>query len=487
MRKLTRREIVLLIAVALVLLIFLTEPIIRQGFPGDELATKREKLQTAQNLVQLAQVTQQIDREIQEQVGLEGQIISNSLFEEITNRVDLEALNRANRASALAVLHPALENKADSLLAYKKHYGEFGSLDQLKEIRGPIFEGEQAQAVISRRISDLAKRAGLRPNYQLNIRSMPGARSEKLPLQTKKNLVYYLYLGELANELQQLQLQQDTTAEKEEQNQIETEEEMMETMFDAWWGKDDVKDKNKEEAVETKSKNQSAETDTVEAAKYGQPEGVPLQDTLSTAKPVQREGSRQFVSLPEVIPLTLRIELLQFIQANLKKQLAGVLESRKGFLEAQIVLETDEAGGGFLGIGGNRQTTAIKFKPNSALLSKFEMLINRYESREKYSAEEMEKPLDYDQQIRALTEYVDEILGQEDKLEGWLATVPSTHQPETYIIDMRFSNNIERIVRLIHVIESSSKWLQVRDLQITIADKKETTISANLSMIARVL
>ena len=307
MRKLTRREIVLLIAVALVLLIFLTEPIIRQGFPGDELATKREKLQTAQNLVQLAQVTQQIDREIQEQVGLEGQIISNSLFEEITNRVDLEALNRANRASALAVLHPALENKADSLLAYKKHYGEFGSLDQLKEIRGPIFEGEQAQAVISRRISDLAKRAGLRPNYQLNIRSMPGARSEKLPLQTKKNLVYYLYLGELANELQQLQLQQDTTAEKEEQNQIETEEEMMEIMFDAWWGKDDVedkniKDKNKEEVVETKSKNQSAETDTVEAAKYGQPKGVPLQDTPSTAKPVQREGSRQFVSLPEVIP-----------------------------------------------------------------------------------------------------------------------------------------------------------------------------------------
>ena len=492
MRKLTRREIVLLIAVALVLLIFLTEPIIRQGFPGDELATKREKLQTAQNLVQLAQVTQQIDREIQEQVGLEGQIISNSLFEEITNRVDLEALNRANRASALAVLHPALENKADSLLAYKKHYGEFGSLDQLKEIRGPIFEGEQAQAVISRRISDLAKRAGLRPNYQLNIRSMPGAKSEKLPLQTKKNLVYYLYLGELANELQQLQLQQDTTAEKEEQNQSETEEEMMEIMYDAWWGKDDVEDKNvknknKEEVVETKSKNQSAETDAVEAAKYGQPKGVPLQDTPSTAKPVQREGSRQFVSLPEVIPLTLRIELLQFIQANLKQQLAGVLESRKGFLEAQIVLETAEAGGGFLGIGGNRQTTAIKFKPNSALLSKFEMLINRYESREKYSAGEMEKPLDYDQQIRALTEYVDEILGQEDQLESWLATVPSTHQPETYIIDMRFSNNIERIVRLIHVIESSSKWLQVRDLQITIADKKETTISANLSMIARVL
>ena len=484
MRKLTRREIALLIAVALVLLIFFIEPIIRQGFPGDELATKQEKLQTAQNLAQLAQVTQEIGREIQEQVGLEGQIISNSLFEEITNRVDLEALNRASRASALAALHPALENKADSLLAYKKHYGEFGSLDQLKEIRGPIFEGEQAQAVISRRISDLAKKAGLRPNYQLNIRSMPGAKSEKLPPQTKKNLVYYLYLGELANELQQLQSQQNATAGKEEQNQIETEEEMMEIMFDAWWGKDDVEDNSKTETVEYESKEQSTEEDTLKTAQYEQPQGLPLQDKSSASTRLQREASRQFVSLPEVIPLTMRIELLQFIRSNLKQQLAGVLESREGFLEAQIVVETDQANGGFLGIGGKKQTTAIKFKPNSVLLSKFEKLINRYEMD---YAEDTEKTLDYDQQLRALTEYIDQILEQEDKLDGWLATVPSTHQPETYIVDMRFNNSIERIVQLIHAIESSSKWLQVRGLQVTIADKKETTISANLSMIARVL
>ena len=174
----------------------------------------------------------------------------------------------------------------------------------------------------------------------------------------------------------------------------------------------------------------------------------------------------------------MRIELLQFIRSNLKQQLAGVLESRKGFLEAQIVLETDQANGGFLGIGAKKQTTAIKLRPNSALLSRFEMLINRYEAEQEYGVEEMEKTLDYDQQIRALTQYVDQILEQEDKLESWLATVPSTHQPETYIIDMRFSNNIERIVRLIHAIESSSKWLQVRNLQVTIADKKETTISA---------
>ena len=483
MRRLTRREIALLIVVALVLLILLIEPIIRQGFPGDELRTKQEKLQTAQNLVQLAQITQQIDREIQAQVGLEGQIISDSLFAEIANRVDLDALNRANRTSALAALHPALENKADSLLAYKKHYGDFGSLDKLKEIRGPIFEGEQAQAVISRRISDLARKAGLRPNYQLNIRPMPGAKSENFPQQTKKNLVYHLYLGELTHELQQLESQQSAIEEEEEERQIETEEAAMEAMFDAWWGKDDAKDESQEGVVEIKSEEQSADDDIVEEPD-SEVDSAPMKDKPSTPKSLQQKTNRQFASLPEVIPLTLRIELLQFIQSSLKQQLAGALESKKGFLAAQIAVETDEAKGGFLGIGSKKQTTAIKFKPNSVLLSKFETLINRYEMD---YAEDTERMLDYDQQLRALTQYVDQILEQKNQLHNWLAAVPSTHQPETYIVDMRFSNKIERVVRLIHAIESSSKWLQVRDLQITIADKKETTISTNLSMVARVL
>ena len=483
MRKLTRREIVLLAVVGLVLLFFLIEPIIRQGFPSDELATKREKLQTAQNLVQLAQVTQQIDREIQAQVGLEGQIISDSLFEEIVNRVDLENLNRANRATVLAALHPALENKADSLLAYKTHYGEFESLDILKEIRGPIFEGEQAQAVISRRISNLANRAGLRPNYQLNIRPMPGAKSENLPPQTKKHLVYHLYLGELAGELQELESQQSALEEKEEQQQIETEEAAMEAMFDAWWGKDDAKDENQESVVEIKPEQQSSEENRGEESD-SKVESVTTEDKSSSSKPLQREDNRQFASLPEVIPLAMRIELLQFIQSNLKQQLAGAAEFRRGFLAAQIAAETDETKGGFLGIGAKKQTTAIKFKPNSVLLSRFEKLINRYDTD---YADDTERALDYDQQLRALTRYVDQILEQEEKLHSWLATVPSTHQPETYIVDMRFSNRIERVVRLIYAIESSSKWLQVRDLQITIADKKEATISANLSMIARVL
>ena len=89
----------------------------------------------------------------------------------------------------------------------------------------------------------------------------------------------------LANELQQLESQQNATAEKEEQNQIETEEEIMEIMFDAWWGKDDVEDNSKTEAVEYESKEQSTEEDTLKTAQYEQPQGLPLQDKVISLDP----------------------------------------------------------------------------------------------------------------------------------------------------------------------------------------------------------
>ena len=298
----------------------------------------------------------------------------------------------------------------------------------------------------------------------------------------------YLYLNELADELQYLKSQQRTIEEEAERKRIESEDAAMDAMFDSWWGNDDdAEDSGKKGAIETKSDEHQAEDEAIEESD-SEVDSRPTEDTPSKPKRVQRKVDRQFAPVPGVIPLTLRIQLLQFIQSNLKRQLAGALEFKKEFFEAQIAVEATEASGGFLGIGAKKRTTTVKFKPNSVLLSRFEALINRYEEEQAYDAEgEIEDTLDYDQQLHALARYVDQILGQEDKLQGWLAKVPSTHQPEAYIVDMRFNSKIERVVRLIHAIESSSKWLQVRDLKITIADKKETTISANLSMIAKVL
>ena len=190
--------------------------------------------------------------------------------------------------------------------------------------------------------------------------------------------MYYLYLGELAQELQRLESEQSAIEEKEAQKQVETEEAAMEAIFDAWWEKDDAENKDKDGPVETVSEKPSGEDETVEES---DPKVKPVaaKDKLPPPKGRQPESNSQFALLPEVIPLAMRIELLQFIQSNLNQQLAGAVEFRRGFLADQITAETDETKGGFLGIGNKKQTTAIKFKPNSVLLSKFETLINRYE------------------------------------------------------------------------------------------------------------
>ncbi len=474
MRKLTQRERILLAAVAVVAVVALfmaIEPTIRQSFSSGELAVKRKQLQTAQDLVQLAQITKSTQEKVHNRVGLQGRIISDSLFKEISNRVDLEALNRAPGASALAALHPALEAKAETLLAYKKQHDKFENFNVLKEIRGPIFEGEQPQAVISRQISNLAQKAGLRPNYQLNIKPMPGKKSEKFSTQAKKNLVRYLYLDELADELQQLQAQQKAAKEKEERKQIEAEEAVMEAMYEAWWGNDDGDAENSDEGY-------TAETESdVELVKG------------EIAEPSDSEADRQVSPLLEVIPLILRIQLIQFIQFNLNQQIAGALEFREGFLKAQIDTETIKAQSGFFGIGTKKRTTRVKFKPNSVLLSKFETLINRYEDEQAYDMPngKAKGMLDYDQQLRALTQYVDQTLEWQEQLQSWFEKVPSTYQPQVYTVDMNFNAEIGKIVRLIQSIESTVKWLQVRDLRISIADKNKTVIGANLSMLAEIL
>ncbi|MCZ6678007.1 MAG: hypothetical protein O7E52_12230 [Candidatus Poribacteria bacterium] len=488
MRKLTQREKILLAIVAVVVVVALfmaVEPVVRQGFSGGELAVAREKLQTAQDLVQLAQTAEKIDGKLRHQVGLQGRIISDSLFQEVSDRVALTDLNRARRAADLAALLPALEGKADSLLAYKKQQGEFENFDALKKIQGPIFEGEQPQAVISRRIANLVQKSGLKPNYQLNIKPMSGKKSEKLSTSAKKNLLDYLYLSELDEELQQLEAQQKAIEEKAET----TKEAVMDAMFDAWWSDDDndgdEKEGPKSESDEQLVKGKIAGNSDSESDMKHRP--APAQDL--NREGVKQKPNRQFAPLPETIPLALRIQLIQFIQANLKGQMAGAVKFKKGFLDDQILIERTKAQGGFLGLGAKKQTEQAKFNPNSILLSKFEALINRYEDEQAYDLPEgsAADTLDYDPQLRALAEYVDGILKQKKALHDRLAKVPSTYQPETYIVEMNFRGEIDKVVRLIQSIESNLKWLQVRDLKISVADKKKTTLGVNLSMTAEVL
>lgn len=509
MKKFTKREKVLLVIVAFVVVTIMIVQLgraARQGFSGGTLADKRNALQTARELVSLSEIIERIGGNLRENVGLQGQIISDSLFDVLSSQIDLDDLNRVQHASGLAVLHPALGGKADTLAAFKKRNGDFKSLDELKNVRGPIFEGEQPEAVISRRIAILAGKAGLRPNYQLNMKARPGRNTEAIASRVKRSLVVYLYSTELNEELKQLQARQKAIEEESNTRMAAMDEEASDAMLDAWLN-DDKSDAGKSESTENSAADKPQtegevneisvdEQDVEMNLPNGSEANSPTnQDSQSVASNTSKSDyaarsvpfNRQFIPLPEVIDLPVRIQLIQFIQHNLKLEMAGAAESNEEFVANEIASAMDVAQRKFFGFGSKRQTVRVQLRPDSELRLKLWELVKRHESEQRMVEGVIEETVDFDKQLIALTAYVADIQQRIEELQGWFAEVPSTYQPEKYIVEMNFKGEMGKIVELMRLIESSSRWFFLRDLRISIADRKETVLSADLSMIAKVL
>ena len=541
MRPLTKREQTLFAlagSVAIIALLLKFAPLVRHGMYGTQLTVKREQFQTSKELVELAEITEQAHVKLREKVGLQGKIIPDSLFQEISKEEDaLKSLNRARTTSDLAKLHPALEGKADALFAYRTEHSRLKSLDALKEIEGSIFAGEEPQVVIAKRIDGFTKKAGLKPNYQLNIKRAPGKKSETIPTQARQNLVLHLYLDELDAELEELQKQQ----EEAERKQAEAEDEALNAVYDAWWDDDEMADTEdnpdkvdddseppkteksepsdeqvdkdasdpegdkKSEPAPEKSKPSNEQVDEDASDPEGDKKSKPAPEKAKKAIPPQKEApadvtptaapesddtKRQFAPLPKTIPVPLRIALIQFIRSNIELQMAGAADSKKGFIENQVRTSNIKPKRGFLGIGrttADRQTT---LKPNSPLLAKFKNLMRDYNQQfEHDSEEETEAGLNYEAQLNALTEYTGQILEQKKELQGWIAKVSSTHQPQIYTVEMNFKGQMDKMVKLIQSIESSSKWLFLKRLKISTdqKNKNQPELNINLSMVAKIL
>jgi hypothetical protein len=509
MRPLTKREkglIGLVVIVFVVVLWIQLGPMLSRFGSGGELAHKREDLQTAQNTVALAQITEQLEAKLREAAGLQGRVISDSLLKEISQRSDaLEILNGARRASDLAGLHPALEAKAEPVLAYKKTHGKFENLETLKQIRGSIFEGEQPQAVIAQKIAELAKGAGLKPNYQLNIKRMAGRKSETLPVTAKQNLVHYLYISELEDELANLQQQQERNARK----RAEAEEEVMDAIFDAWWSDDETDNSSGEtseadedsrpEVAEQGSNSEGEQKAKSESERVPPAENPQLASSTRSGTAIRnpQSANRQFASLPEIMPLSLRLELIQFIQSNLKRQMAGATDFKKGFIEDQVKTVTVKSKGGIFGIGSKKPEPQVSLRKNSPLLTKFEELIDRYENdfdglnpaeMQSDSDEPTGDALNYDQQLRALDQYLSQVTTQKELLQESFLQVPPTYKPELYIVEMNFTDQVDKMVRLIQSIDSTAKWLFVRNIRMSVdaKNRNQANLGVALTLVAKI-
>ena len=301
-----------------------------------------------------------------------------------------------------------------------------------------LFDTQLPETVIRARVDALVKRAGIRQNYQLLTKPGAGKQTQKLTIQNRERLVLYLYLKHIEAEEMEL-------TEIAEQ---EAEAETYDMLMDAWLADPESESDAGEKAEETD-------------------EGSAPDAELSTEKPEPMDEAHaadaqwQFVSMPEIIPLTLRAELAGYIKSMVTRQLRGATDFRQGFFPAQVLKVKTPATPGIFGIGAKPATVEVRLRKNSGLLDILRQAPDAY----------AEEPPNTGELQSALVKYIEDIQAQRATLLAQLALAPPTYETQLYTVEMKFKTDLEKLVNLNRLIETDAKWLVVRDLRIS-ADKQ---------------
>ena len=172
-----------------------------------------------------------------------------------------------------------------------------------------------------------------------------------------------------------------------------------------------------------------------------------------------------FHYLPSSIPLDARVDLIDFIKAEIQDDLWGISKRKVGLITDQLNLSQVDVNG------------YSPLKKNSILLDECEILLEDYGSDD-----------DSDQiAIRDFTNYVNHTYQRRRSVRQSVDRVSDTHQPNHYIVTMKFQGQIEQVSRFIYAVENSLRWLQVKDFKIVVADKKKNQLGFDLSLVANIL
>lgn len=328
-----------------------------------------------------------------------------------------------------------------------------------------IFTDDFPNTVVRKKINGIIREAGIPRNYQLNIEPVPGKKSESLTTQARRNLIVLLYQNKLETERDLL----TSEMEVEIVDETYTEEDMMDTLMNAWLGEDDVEesedtdetDHDVQDNVEQEENEESASADTPDAAEKEQIGADAQEDDPS---------KWEFASLPESIPSSIRIELIELLLTKVEQHLVG---ADTGLFESEYFKTETVATPGFFGIGAKKPTVTYNFRPNSDILMKLTNLIDN-------DVVELNK----DQLTSDLLVYLEQIQSQITDLTQKLQLAPTTYSPDSYTIKVKFKTELDKLVKLNRLIETKTKWLMVRDLKVS-ADK-DNKINVDVLMIARV-
>ena len=337
-----------------------------------------------------------------------------------------------------------------------------------------IFNDNFPETVIRTKITSIVNKAGIPKNYQLNMEPIPGKKTEKISPKARRNLINFLYQKKLEIERDVLMSEIETENQAQENAEVQAEAEMMDLLMDAWLDESE-EDQDESEKYKDKSKDTDSigneGTDIPENDEKKESGEDSYEDTPTIEKKQNQPNQEQFVSLPEDIPISIRVELIDLLISMVDQQLVG---AENTLFEKEFYKIQSESKAGFLGIGVKQPKTEISFNPNSQILNNFDILLDDYDPE-----------IDKDQLTLVLLQYLEKIQTQIEDLTKGLRLAPSTYTPESYSIKMKFKAELDKLVNLNRIIETSSKWLMVRDLKIS-TDNKQNKITVELFLIARI-
>ena len=320
-------------------------------------------------------------------------------------------------------------------------YKETGLALANSQQSGTLFDTELPETVIRSRIDALVRRAGIQQNYQLLTKPSTAKQTQKLTIENRANLVLYHYLKHIeAEEAELIAIMEQEAAD-----------DTFNMLMDAWLSVTET---------DTDAESDKADGSEGEAVSSPKKEGGARHKNEDT-HPIDTATAWEFASLPEVIPISLRVKIAGVIKGMLARQLRGAADSRQDFFETQVYKVRTAPTPGIFGIGTKPATVEVQLRKDSLLLELLVQALDTYTG----------KSPDMGEVQYALVKYIEGIQGQRATLLAQLALAPLTYQTEFYTVEMKFKTDLEKLVNLNHLIETGAKWLTVRDLRIS-ADKQ---------------
>ncbi len=312
-----------------------------------------------------------------------------------------------------------------------------------------LFDTQPPETVIRARVDGLVRRAGIEQNYQLLTKPAAGKQHLKLTLQNRERLILYLYLKHI--ETEETELTEIAAQEAEDHS--------FDMMMDAWLSGTTESDTDEKigEADEASPDTESAED-------------MDPKKNAESVEPETQTDPSEFVALPEVIPLSLRVKLASYIKSMVTQQLRGATDFRQGFFSAQVLKIETPASPGIFGIGAKSAAVEVQLRRNSPLLEILMQTPDTY-AEDQPTASELQS---------ALVKYIEKIQEQRASFLEQLALAPPTYETQLYTVEMKFKTDLEKLVNLNHLIETNAKWLTVRDMRIS-ADKQSSNARAQRS------